>query len=594
MLIDLQHIVDSSRIPSHSSVCIAGAGVAGLLLATALADVGIDVHLLEAGGHRNEDRSQSIYAAEMAASIHQGTTLGRFRVFGGSSTRWGGQILPFAEEVFSPTAELSPISWPICSDVLKPFYNTIEKILGVDDLPFDGDVVANLSKAVPDDLQSNPNFRLRFSKWAPFSRRNLARTLGPNAINSKRITVFLHANVTECLLSQKGSSIESYLVQNYLGTHFRFTAQHYVMATGTIEVSRLLLASRSVCAAGVGNALDQVGRNFHDHIEAPVARISGPARKKMLSWMGPFVSRGTQHTGRLEATPALRAQLRLPAMMAYLTIEEPEDSGICVLRYLLQSIQRRELLRAMMDSYQKLPAASLEVFRLGYAARVKNRRAVSAKAIVTLRVASEQPLNASNRIRLSERATDSLGVQKAVVDWRVSNDEILAMRRYAQFVREELRRLSLDSIQWQPGLIEESLSSFPEIRDTNHPMGGTIMGRDPKRSVVDENLQVHGVCNLWIASCSTFPSGGSSNPTFTMMALALRLSERLQNVVRSGNAPVINHVLSTRAAPQTSHDPLICPAEALNLRETIHRKASGESRFQRWPRNSTLSEDSYR
>jgi choline dehydrogenase-like flavoprotein len=58
-------------------------------------------------------------------------------------------------------------------------------------------------------------------------------------------------------------------------------------------------------------------------------------------------------------------------------------------------------------------------------------------------------------------------------------------------------------------------------------MGGTRMGLDPRTSVVDPNLQVHGVDDLSIASCATYPTGGSSNPTYSLMALTLRLAERL-------------------------------------------------------------------
>jgi choline dehydrogenase-like flavoprotein len=62
-------------------------------------------------------------------------------------------------------------------------------------------------------------------------------------------------------------------------------------------------------------------------------------------------------------------------------------------------------------------------------------------------------------------------------------------------------------------------------------MGGTAMGVDPRSSVVDPDLRMHGVANLSVASCATYPSGGSSNPTFTLMALTLRLAERLMQDV---------------------------------------------------------------
>jgi choline dehydrogenase-like flavoprotein len=53
------------------------------------------------------------------------------------------------------------------------------------------------------------------------------------------------------------------------------------------------------------------------------------------------------------------------------------------------------------------------------------------------------------------------------------------------------------------------------------------MGIDTRRSVVDRNLKVHELDNLHVASCAVFPSGSSSNPTFTMMALSLRLADHL-------------------------------------------------------------------
>jgi choline dehydrogenase-like flavoprotein len=61
-------------------------------------------------------------------------------------------------------------------------------------------------------------------------------------------------------------------------------------------------------------------------------------------------------------------------------------------------------------------------------------------------------------------------------------------------------------------------------------MGTTRMDADPKRGVVDENCRVHGVENLYVAGCSVFPTGGTFNPTFTIVALALRLADHLKQL----------------------------------------------------------------
>jgi choline dehydrogenase-like flavoprotein len=48
--------------------------------------------------------------------------------------------------------------------------------------------------------------------------------------------------------------------------------------------------------------------------------------------------------------------------------------------------------------------------------------------------------------------------------------------------------------------------------------------------VVDENSRVHGVQNLYVAGSSVFPTGGWANPNLTIVALTLRLADRLKLV----------------------------------------------------------------
>jgi choline dehydrogenase-like flavoprotein len=64
-------------------------------------------------------------------------------------------------------------------------------------------------------------------------------------------------------------------------------------------------------------------------------------------------------------------------------------------------------------------------------------------------------------------------------------------------------------------------------RGGGHTMGTTRMGDNPSTSVVDRHCRVHGYANLFVAGSSVFPTGGYANPTLTIVALALRLGERL-------------------------------------------------------------------
>ena len=62
------------------------------------------------------------------------------------------------------------------------------------------------------------------------------------------------------------------------------------------------------------------------------------------------------------------------------------------------------------------------------------------------------------------------------------------------------------------------------------------MGADPRTSVVDPTLRVHGAENLWIAGSSVFPSSGCANPTYTIVALSIRLARHLRGVLEAARA----------------------------------------------------------
>jgi choline dehydrogenase-like flavoprotein len=509
MQIDLEG--EATGTTYTSQICVLGGGIAGLVLARRLAQRGIQVHLLEAGGLDLEPRSQALYAAQMAADRHAGATDGRFRVFGGSSTRWGGQILPFTDDIFEPSPGTPSHPWPIAASAIEPYYADVMAILGVDSLPFEG---TGLLRALGRPAANfGDGICLRFSKWAPFGRRNLANGIGRECLAHDRITVFTHANVTR--LEHSGGRVLAAVARNYADAEFRFAAQNFAVCLGTIESSRLLLAS------AIGNQFDQVGRYFHDHVGVKVAELSGPARARILDRLGPFFVAGTLHTAKLEASAALRSSAALPAVMAHVVIEEPEDSGPAAVRNLLGSLQKGNIRAALGKNLLPMLRGLGDVGRLAWASRFQKRRAVSARARVWLKIDMEQVARANDRIRLSE-APDALGQPIAIVDWRVGDEERAAARAYAGLIKEQLEAAGISGLQWP---LEDSASFTME--DTYHPMGGLRMGLDPQTSVVDPNLQVHGVENLSVASCAVFPAGGSSNPTFTMMALAMRLADRL-------------------------------------------------------------------
>lgn len=525
--------------PFRSQVCIVGAGIAGLTMAHRLSLQGIEVALLEAGGRALGDERENFFAqAKLSGQRHLGTIEGRFRAFGGSSLRWGGQVLPLPPLRYVASAvphsihlDASPSyseveAWPLRPDTLTPFYCIAENLLELDDLPFDGGTFFGASRITrPPLLAQLPGIGSRLSKWTAFDRRNFANTFAKDVETSRSVRVYLHAQAVELSLAASRDRIEAVRVRTLGGDEFRFEAEQFIVAAGTVETSRLLLASRSVAVEGVGNAYDQVGRGFHDHLTLPAATVRGEARTRLLREFRPWVFGATLHSIKLEAAMDLRQRLALNPVLAHLTLEEPEDTGLAVVRRILQARQNGKMFSKLASNASKLPTIFAETVRLAWVAKVLHRRFVSADTVVRLQLNAAQDAPSTSRITLSTEL-DVFGLAEPIVDWRITENELATLRKFASHLREHLEGLGLSGFEWAPELFERE-GPLAGIEDARHAMGGACMGVDPRTSVVDADLAVHGVGNLSIAGAATFPNGNAQLPTLPLMALSLRLADRI-------------------------------------------------------------------
>jgi choline dehydrogenase-like flavoprotein len=95
----------------------------------------------------------------------------------------------------------------------------------------------------------------------------------------------------------------------------------------------------------------------------------------------------------------------------------------------------------------------------------------------------------------------------------------------------ELGRSELGRLQYFDWLnqTDSGWPRFPDVmRGGWHHMGTTRMSDCPETGVVDANCRVFGLDNLYIAGSSVYPTAGTANPTLTLVALALRLADRLK------------------------------------------------------------------
>jgi choline dehydrogenase-like flavoprotein len=135
---------------------------------------------------------------------------------------------------------------------------------------------------------------------------------------------------------------------------------------------------------------------------------------------------------------------------------------------------------------------------------------------------SEQAPDPNSRVTLSERL-DALGVPEVRLDWRVNRFDLDSITGWLDVFDRDIRARGLGRVippaeGWQRGILGGP-----------HHMGTTRMSADSQHGVVDEYCRVHSVDNLYVAGSSVFTTGGYANPTFTLVALALRLADTLRD-----------------------------------------------------------------
>jgi choline dehydrogenase-like flavoprotein len=142
-----------------------------------------------------------------------------------------------------------------------------------------------------------------------------------------------------------------------------------------------------------------------------------------------------------------------------------------------------------------------------------------------LRAMFETESRFDNRVTLAAQR-DALGRPCARVEWRLGERDIHSMRRFMRLMDDAFRRHHLGRIV--PAFPDDASAWRSAIIGGKHHMGTTRMHRDPALGVVDENAQVHGTTNLFVAGSSVFPCAGLANPTLTLVALAMRLADHIR------------------------------------------------------------------
>ena len=122
---------------------------------------------------------------------------------------------------------------------------------------------------------------------------------------------------------------------------------------------------------------------------------------------------------------------------------------------------------------------------------------------------------------------DQIGMPRVKLDWRLSPIDKWSLRRSHEIFSEQITSTGVGRLLIQA---DKDESSWPTtLIGPCHHIGTTRMHGDPKLGVVNQNCQVHGTSNLYIAGSSVFPTSGTAAPTLTIVALALRLADHIKH-----------------------------------------------------------------
>jgi choline dehydrogenase-like flavoprotein len=520
-------------------LCIVGTGPVGMALALEFERLGRTVLILEAGA---AERAEGTSATITDPDRHAPMEIAVVRALGGTSWTWGGRCVAYDDVDFLDRDFVPDAHWPLTHDDIRPWYARAAEYLlcgsAVFDIPYKRPLTGGLTL----------NF---VERWARESRVILEHR--ERLLASEHILLSLSTTVAALNLSLDGKSIASLEATTPQGP-VTVRARRFILAMGGVETTRLLLAAQQRTPHLFGGVDGPLGRFYMGHISGKIASIAftNPADIADLDFTldasGAFYRRRLMLTTEAQIEhkvlntafwpdnppfydPAHRSGVLSAVWLALsipVTGRQLVSEGIRLahtgprpypvaahLRNAILGAPRgaRDLINILRDRFLRKPK------KPGFL--VRNRGGKYA-----LHYHAEQIPHPDSRITLSSER-DASGLPRAVIDLRFQEQDVDSVLTSHRLLDEALRLNNLGRLEYwsTPDKLREKV--WAAASDGYHQVGTTRMGADPATSVVDPDLRVHGLTNLYIASSSVFPTTGQANSTFLAVAFAVRLASFL-------------------------------------------------------------------
>jgi len=508
MHIDARNIDNNSVI--EGDICIIGSGAAGISMAMDWINTPYRVILLEGGGFEYDPAIQELYDGRTTGQKYYPLKGCRLHYFGGTTGHWAGYCSPF-EEIDFKKRDWVPLSgWPITRADLDPYYAKAHPIVELG--PYDYSVPF-WQKQFPGYKPLPINSDVMWNKMWQFSPPTRFGTKYRDTIvKAKNIHLYTYANVVDITANSSVSAIEQVTVKNLAGKQHTVKAKHFVLACCSIQNARILLASNKQSPKGLGNDSDNVGRHFMEHLEVKSAELWLDKPDPMALYMMNFVS-----------TKA-RAELAV-------TAQKQEEYKILNGTTSLTPLEMAKGFPPMIDSWTDDVKKNEDLFK---SFDTKATRAAPKEGYNSFELFTriEQAPNPDSRVTL-ETEKDALGMPRATLHWVLTPLEKRSIRKIYELLGQELGKAGIGRVKMMEYLWDEKDFTWPAFTGGGwHHMGTTRMSDDPKTGVVDKECKVYGIANLYIAGASCYVTAAAPNPTLTVIALTLRLSDHLKGVMK--------------------------------------------------------------
>lgn len=513
MLRSLDQTVPETAI--EADAIVVGAGLAGLFLATWLVDRGQRVLVLESGGQTQIEDTHPLNDVEMSGADYKGAAHGRFRCIGGTSSRWGGALLPYLGTDLNKHPCGWHAGWGTDEPALSQTLPVIEAAFGVASGSYEG---------VETNSDLLPTFKPRLPKWPAFRKRNTANIFGDRIRNDPLLQVWTGATVTK--ISLRSDRVSGVVAESLSGHRLTANAPCVTLACGAIETTRMLLLLNRSQEGRVFPKESPLGVGFHDHLSAPIADLQVFDQRAVYRLFGFRFVRGGMRNLRFELSQETRSSKALAGAFLHVAFSRDQDNGFEGLRRVFQSAQRRQM--PAISDISLILADTPWFARAVWWRAVEKRLYPPPGSTFELHLVTEQEPTTLNTISLSETQFDPFGLPLARIHWHVSDSDSHMFLKIAGHTAE----------CWSQGgigkIAELNLRSkdiiLAAVRDGGgiyHPAGTTRIGEHALEGVVDSHLRVHGVPGLRALATSAFPSIGGSSPSLALAQMALRMADEI-------------------------------------------------------------------